>query len=448
MSGILEELRLDLRYAPLEDFIMYANNPKQHPEAQVDRIMASMKEFGWIVPMLTKSEDDMTLVAGHGRLLAGKRLGYKEAPYIPATHLTEAQTRAYRIADNRLAELADTDFEALDAEFEGLIEDGFELDFTGFDKDERQDVHKQVQRMRHDEERGQKGEDDFGTVPMNPITRPGDIWHLGPHRLICADSLSPQTLNVLIGAEQIHMIATDPPYAIYGSATGIASDITDDKMVRPFFEKILNMAKERLPWFGHAYMCCDWRSWSAIWESCKATPTMEPKNLIVWDKGGAGLGSNYANTFELIGFFSKLPAQTAMGNRPSGQRPIHKPNVMRHNRPTGENREHNAAKPVALFRDLIENSSGPGDVVLEPFAGSGTTIIAADQTDRLCLAVEIEPKWCDVIIGRFMRLRETPVTLGESGPTYQELAQERRNDLNSNDDPLEENGQESGEVVH
>ena len=447
MVGILDDLRLEMKYAPIEDFIMYATNPRKHPEAQIDRLIAGIKEFGFVIPVLTESKDDMTLVAGHGRLIAAKRLGLTQIPYIPADHMTPAQIRAFRIFDNRIQALGEDDFELLDSEFDGLIEEGFDLDFTGFNLDERQDVHKKAARARDDRTQGQKGEDDFGTVPMNPITRPGDIWHLGPHRLICADSLEPATLQVLCGSDQVHMIATDPPYAIYGSATGIASDITDDKMVCPFFEKILNIAKMRLPWFGHAYVCCDWRSWPAIWESCKRTPSMEPKNLIVWDKGGAGLGSNYANTFELIGFFSKLPAQTAMGNRPSGQRSIHKPNVMRHNRPTGENREHNAAKPVALFRDLIENSSGPGDVVLEPFCGSGTTIIAADQTDRICLAVDIEPKWCDVTIGRFMRLRETPVTLGENGPTFQEIAQQRVGDDAPEASPAGDNSGTS-EAIH
>lgn len=443
-----EDLKLELRYASIDEFVMYAANNKIHPESQVDRVMASMREFGFIVPMLTKSEEDKTIVAGHCRLVAAKRLGYKECPYIPADHLTEAQTKAYRIADNRLAELAETDFEMLEAEFDGLIEEGFDLDFTGFDQDERQAVHKKVQQAKNDAANGQKGEDDFGTVPMNPITRPGDVWYLGPHRLICGDSLLPETMNALIGNDQVHMIATDPPYAIYGSATGISSDICDDKMVRPFFEKVLSITKERLPWFGHAYLCCDWRSWASIWESCKRTPSMEPKNLIVWDKGGAGLGSNYANTFELIGFFHKLPAQTAMGSRPAGIRSVNKPNVMRHNRPTGEDREHNAAKPVALFRDLIMNSSGPGDVVLEPFCGSGTTIIAADQTDRICLACDMEPKWCDVTIGRFMRLRETKVTLGENGPTFQEIAQQRVGDVPDLSPRADDSGGSDDEVVH
>lgn len=446
MTGILDELRLVMKYAPIQDFIVYATNPRKHPEEQIARLIGGIKEFGFVIPIMVKSADDMTIVAGHGRLIAAQRLGLSELPYIAADHMTPAQVRAFRIFDNRVQSLGEDDIELLDSEFDGLIEDGFDLDFTGFNLDERQDVHKQVQKAKHDAEKGQKGEDDFGTVPMNPITRPGDIWHLGPHRLVCGDSLDAMTMNVLIGEDQVHLIATDPPYAIYGSATGISSDITDDKMVRPFFEKILNIAKERLPWFGHAYFFCDWRSYPAIWESSKRVPTIEPKNLIVWDKGGAGLGSNYANTHELIGFFSKLPQQTAMGNRPSGQRTVHKPNVMRHNRPTGDDREHNAAKPVALMRDLIENSSGPGDVILEPFSGSGTTLIAADQTDRICLGCEIEPKWCDVIIGRFQRLRETPATLGEGGPTYQEIAHQRAGDIPS--PRADDSGGSDPEVVH
>lgn len=418
---------LKITYKQRDKLIPYARNSRTHSEQQVMQVAASIREFGWTNPVLVNGKDG--ILAGHARVMAAAKLGITDIPCIDLAHLSPAQQRAYIIADNRLAENAGWDNIVLEAEFDELTEEGFDLDFTGFELTDRQSVHKQAEKAKNEARDNQKGEDDFGTVPMNPISRPGDVWHMGPHRLICGDCMLAETLQTLIGSEQVHMIATDPPYAIYGSATGIASDITDDKMVRPFFEKVLGIGKEFLPWFGHAYISCDWRSWPAIWESCKRVPTMEPKNLIVWDKGGAGLGSNYANTFELIGYFAKLPQQTAMGNRPSGQRSIHKPNVMRHNRPTGADREHNAAKPVALFRDLIYNSSGPGDVVLDPFCGSGTTIIAADQTDRICLAIDIEPKWCDVTIGRFIRLRETPVTLGDNGPTFQEIAQQRIGDV-------------------
>lgn len=367
-------------------------------------------EFGWTSPLLVASEgDSWRILAGHGRIAAAIKLGMTEVPTIDLSHLTPAQRIAYVIADNKLAEDAGWHNETLAEIFEDLNAEGYALDFTGFSFEAAEQIMKDARTNvgEPDGAGGQAGEDDFGEIQAQPISRLGDVWQMGPHRLICGDSMKGDTFETLIGEENVHLICTDPPYAIYGSATGIASDIADDKMVRPFFDKVLTIAKDRLEWFGHCYVFCDWRSWPAIWESCKGVPHMEPKNLLMWDKGGAGLGSNYANTYECISFFSKLPKQTAMGNRPSGQRSVHKPNVLRYNRPTGTDRLHNAAKPVALLRELIENSTGPGDVVLEPFSGSGSTIIAADQTDRICLAVEIDPGWCDVILNRFWKLRET-----------------------------------------
>jgi len=399
----------------LADLLPTENNPRTHSDDQVDRIAASIQEFGWTSPLLVASEEGgaFRILAGHGRIAAAIKLGISEVPTVDLSHLSPEQRMAYVIADNKLAEDAGWHSETLAEIFENLNAEGFALDVTGFSFAEAEDIMKAARRDHGvaDGVGGQEGEDDFGEVQKNATTRLGDEWQMGPHRLICADSMHADTFEKLIGDDNIHLICTDPPYAIYGSATGIASDISDDKMVRPFFDKVLTIAKDRLEWFGHCYVFCDWRSWPAIWEACKGVPHIEPKNLLMWDKGGAGLGSNYANTYECVAFFSKLPKQTAMGNRPSGQRPVHKPNVLRHNRPSGADRLHNAAKPVALLRDLIENSTGPGDVVLEPFSGSGSTIIAADQTDRICLAVEIDPGWCDVILQRFWDLRETEPVL-------------------------------------
>lgn len=410
--------RLEIVYRPLSKLLPYARNARTHSEDQINKIVASMQEFGWTQPMLVSDNGDGSamILAGHGRQTAGFKAGFHECPTIDLSHLDEMKQRAYVIADNRLAELAGWHDETLAVEFEDFNAEGYNIEQTGFDMDAAEEIMKAARSKKGEADGagGQKGEDEFGEVQQNPVARLGDLWQLGGHRLICADSMAGQTFEDLVGDDSVHMIATDPPYAIYGSATGIASDISDDKMVRPFFDKVLTIAKDRLEWFGHCYMFCDWRSWPAIWEAGKGVPHVEPKNLLVWDKGGAGLGSNYANTYECCAFFAKLPKQTAMGNRPSGQRPVHKPNVLRHNRPSGDDRMHNAAKPVALMRELIENSSGPGDVVLEPFAGSGTTIIAADQTDRICLAVEIDPGWMDVILQRFWDLRELEPVLTHS----------------------------------
>lgn len=416
--------QLRIEYRKVADLLPYARNSRTHTEDQIAAVAASIKEFGWTTPIITKGN---TIAAGHARLAAARKLGLETVPVIDRADMTDAQFRAYVIADNRLAELAGWDNQALAVEFEALRELGdFNLDFTGFDEKARVGVAKAAAREKAAAEAGQEGEDDqTPRTDLEPVSRPGDLWHLGPHRLIVGDSFEKLTRKRLIGDDQVHLIACDPPYAIYGSSSGIASDIADDKMVRPFFERTLRLASEHLPWFGHAYFFTDWRSWASIWEAARTVPGLAPKNMLIWDKGGAGLGSNYAMTHELIAFFHKLPKQTAMGHRQAGIRSVMKPNILRHPRVSGTEREHNAAKPVALMRELIEASTGPGDLVYDPFCGSGTTLIAADQISRLCVTSEIDPVNADIAILRFLRLRPGDVTLGENGPTFENVRAER-----------------------
>lgn len=413
---------LKVEYRRVADLIPYSRNSRKHTDEQVAELAGIIRDFGWTSPIIVKGRQ---IAAGHARLRAARLLGMDEVPVIDREDLTDAEFQALVIADNRIAEKAEWDVQALALEFEGLRDAGFNLDLTGFDEKGRQAIERAAHRARSDAEHGQEGEDDPPAAIVAPVTRPGDLWHLGRHRLLVGDCFEKMNRERLIGKEVVHLIACDPPYAIYGSASGIASDITDDKMVRPFFERALKIAQEHLPWFGHAYFFCDWRSWSSIWEAARVVQTIEPKNMIVWDKGGAGLGSNYAMTHELIAFLHKLPKQTAMGHRTSGVRSVLKPNIVRHNRVTGKEREHNAAKPVALMRELIENSTGPDDLVFDPFCGSGTTLIACDQTGRRCVTCEIDVINADITIHRFRRLREGVVTLGEAGPTFDTVQAER-----------------------
>lgn len=231
----------------------------------------------------------------------------------------------------------------------------------------------------------------------------GEIWDVGGSRLMCGDSLRLEVVRQAIGDLAVQMVCTDPPYAIYGSSTGVASDIADDKMVRPFFEAVWRVAFEVLPKFGHAYLFCDWRSWSAVWEAGKRVE-LSPKNMLVWDKGGGGLGSSYANTFELIAFFARLPKQAAMrGQNETGQRTVNRPNILRFSKPSGEDRLHNAAKNVDMLCELIANSSDEGGVVFDGFGGSGSTLIAAHKMGRRSVLLELEPSRCDVILARAER---------------------------------------------
>lgn len=244
------------------------------------------------------------------------------------------------------------------------------------------------------------GDDDDAAEPR---VQEGELWDLGGHRLYCADSTVLENVRHAIGDLRIVCVCTDPPYAIYGSSTGISSDIADDGMVRPFFEVVWRNTHAVLAKFGHAYLFCDWRSWSAIWESGKRAE-MAPKNMLVWDKGGGGLGSSYANTFELVAFFAKLPKQVTMrGDNETGQRMVHRPNMLRFPKPSGDERQHNAAKNVDMLKELIANSTDEGDAVLDMFGGSGSTLIAAHEIGRRCVILENAPRRCDVILSRFFK---------------------------------------------
>lgn len=204
------------------------------------------------------------------------------------------------------------------------------------------------------------GSDLLADLPADPVTRPGDLVQLGPHRLICGDATDPQVIDRLLDGRRVDCVVTDPPYAIYGSSTGLAAEVADDKMVRPFFREALRAASRAVIPFGHVYVCCDWRSWSSWWEVCKGTG-LAPKNMIVWDKGGSGLGNNYANTHELLFFAAAIPRRTRMTVDNPGQRPVLDTNVWKIARvPSGEERIHNAQKPVELVARALDNSTrGP-----------------------------------------------------------------------------------------
>jgi DNA modification methylase len=208
----------------------------------------------------------------------------------------------------------------------------------------------------------------------------------------------------VLGGEYADLVCTDPPFAIYGSSTGIGADIADDKMVRPFFERVLKQLARVVPDFGHIYVFCDWRSWGAIWDSAKRAQ-LSPKNLLVWDKGNGGLGGMYANCHELVGFFAKLPPPKSMkSGKEAGERCVFAPNILRYARASGEERNHNASKPVELVRELIRNSSDKGAVVLDLFNGGGTTLIACEREGRRYRGLDIEPREVDKTIRRWEKL--------------------------------------------
>lgn len=336
---------------------------------------------------------DGLIVAGEQRWRAAAE-AKRETVWVYFAKLNAEQRRTWALRDNNHAGEFVPD---LLAEFmDGMPKSAIEL--TGFTPDDVARVLKPAKAAPP------PAADDLPDAPARPVTRPGDVITLGDHRLMCGDSTKDADLRKLLGGKRVDAIFTDPPYAIYGSSTGLSSEVADDKMVRSFFRDILVAAHTAVKPFGHVYVCCDWRSWSSWWEVAKGTG-LNPKNMIVWDKGGAGLGNNYANTHELLLFAASIPPRQRMTQENAGQRAVLDSNLWRIPRvPAGEDRVHNAQKPVELVERAVGNSTDDGARVLDLFGGSGTTLIACERLGRAGLAMEIDPKWCDVAVARWEKV--------------------------------------------
>lgn len=381
-----------VREVPLSKLRASEKNPRRISAARLEQLKRSLeadREMLRARPVVALP--DGTVIMGNQRLRAAQELGWTTLPVL-TVDLDDERAALWMLRDNQ--GYGEWDEALLSELLAELAAAEVDLDLSGFEERELVAFMASVGG-------GQTAPDDAPEPPEDPRSQPGEVYELGPHRLLCGDATDNNQLALLFGDEKAAAVWTDPPYAIYGSATGVSSSITDDKIVRPFFRSALAACEEWTPWFAPAFICCDWRSWPSWWEVAKST-RMEPKNLIVWDKGGSGLGNNFANTYELLGYFLHMPQQKTMtGGRKTGIRPILKPNLLRVNRPTGDDRQHNAAKPTDLIREILEVATDPGAIVLDLFAGSGSTLIACDQIDRRCFLVEIDPVYCDVIRQRY-----------------------------------------------
>lgn len=392
-------------------------NPKDH---DLGELCVSLTRFGFVGSLLVDSRTDR-LLAGHGRFEALQQLRQKgtrpagieldsSGDWIVPVELwaskNDAEAEAFLIAANRIGERGGWNQPILEQVLADLAKGGTELlAGVGFDL---ADVDEMITKLAQGNGTGA----DVDEIPDDPpaiaiYVQSGDLWELGAHRLLVGDSTKDSDVELVLEpleGKPVDAVITDPPYAIYGSSTGIGADIADDKMVRPFFEAIGKLIASRLKKFGHAYAFTDWRSWAAMWEGFKRAGLV-PKNGLVWDKGGGGLGSNWANAYELIAYFAKLPPPVAMqSGTERGQRPVHKANILRHSRPSGAEREHNAAKPVGLLIELVEAATDKGETIFEPFTGSGSTMIAGEKTGRRVFGLEIEPRFAQVAIERWQRI--------------------------------------------
>lgn len=402
---------LRVEYLRLRDIPPAILNPKRHAGKALE---ASILRFGFAEPMVLDGRTGR-LVAGHGRREALLALEGRGGPapaqiearadgwYAPVlvgwSSANDEEAGAYLLAANKLTEAGGWDAVELGTAIE-RVRASVDLRHLGFSKHE---LDKAIAAARA------KADKAAGTVHHEPPERPkvptskrGDLYRMGAHRLLVGDSTNPDDVARLMDGKRADAVVTDPPYAIYGSSSGLSSSVSDDKLVRPFFRDVLAAAQAATRLFAHVYVFCDWRSWPSWWEVAKLT-NLAPKNLLVWDKG-CGLGSMYANHHELIGFLVNDPEQKNMWNgKEGGTRTVMSPNVIRlSNVPSGQ-REHNAEKPVELVEHLIGKATDEGALVLDLFAGSGTTLVACEARGRTCYTMELDEANADVAVARWAR---------------------------------------------
>jgi DNA modification methylase len=380
---------------PTEKLVPYARNARTHSEEQVAQIAASIVEFGFTNPILAGS--DGVIVAGHGRLAAAQKLGLDTVPVVVLDHLTPTQRRALIIADNRIAENAGWDDAMLRIELQSLQEDGFNLDITGFDADTLAEI------MAGEETTvdGQTDDDAVPDVPVTPISRPGDVWELGNHRLLCGDATDPASYEALMADVQADMVFADPPYNVdYANSAkdkmrGKDRPILNDNLGDGFYDFLLAALTPMLArCAGGTYIAMSSSELDTLQQAFRAAGG-KWSTFIIWAKNTFTLGrADYQRQYEPILYgWPEGKTRHWCGDRDQGD-------VWQIKKPQ-KNDLHPTMKPVELVERAIRNSSRPGDTVLDPFGGSGTTLIAAERSGRHARLIELDPKYVDVIVRRW-----------------------------------------------
>jgi DNA modification methylase len=379
----------DEQSCPVDRLVPYANNARTHSKKQINQIAESIKRFGFCNPVLISA--DYTIIAGHGRVQAAKQLGIIEVPVRKLPHLSRDEVRAYILADNKLAENAGWDRDVLAIEMQGLIGLDFDIELLGFSTTE-------IDFTIEGEKKPAPADSELDTIePLQPgpaITRLGNLWQLGPHRLICGDARSPEHVSRLCGGAAADLLFTDPPYnvPITGHVSGlgrikhrefaVASGEMDEAAFTDFLRSSLGTAASQLRDGAIAFACMDWRHMGEMLQAGNAVFD-EFKNLCVWNKTNGGMGSFYRSKHELIFVFKKGSAPH-INNFGLGDTGRYRTNVWDYPgiSSLGAARDeelamHPTVKPVALVADAIRDCSGRGDTVLDIFGGSGSTLIAA-----------------------------------------------------------------------
>lgn len=386
--------------------IPYARNSRTHSAQQVDKIAASIREFGFLNPIIVDGNNG--IVAGHGRVLAAQKLGLTQLPVIEASHLTEAQKRAYVIADNRLALDAGWDNDMLKVELSDLKAGGFDLTLTGFELGE-------LHGLLADPTEGLTDPDAVPEVPAVPVTVEGDVWLLGRHRLMCGDSTSIDAVERLMDGRKADMVFTDPPYGVEFQSNMRTKTAKFDVLKND--DTFLDIAP--------VIEACS-SGWVFVWTSWKVqTRWIEqfallgyPTNIVVWHKPGGGIGDlkrTFSSDYEIALVWHR--GSELCGKRIGSVWTVNKDGASTYVHPT--------QKPVALSMEALDKTTRASAIVLDLFGGSGSTLIGCERSARDCRMMEIDPKYCDVIITRWQDFTGQQAVLEATGQTFAELGEER-----------------------
>jgi DNA modification methylase len=432
--------QLEIVYQRVEALKPDSANPRIHSKKQIRQIANSIEAFGFNVPILIDRAGQV--IAGHGRLLACRELGWQEVPTLCLDHLTAAQARAFMITDNRLTEIAAWDDRLLAEHLKDLSLLGldFSLELTGFDMGE---IDLRIASLEHQLDPADDPADAVPELPTRPLSKLGDLWLLGSHRVFCGNALDPVTVAALMDDEPAAMVFTDPPYnvPIDGHASGLGAihhrpfPMAAGEMDKAAFTAFLGQVCRNLAAFSTDgsihFICMDWRHLDELLAAGRDVYS-ELKNLCVWVKDNGGMGSLYRSRHELV-FVFKHGRNGHRNNVQLGQFGRNRSNVWNY---PGVNSFarcgvegnllalHPTVKPVAMVADAILDCSARRDIVLDAFLGSGTTVIAAERTGRRCYGLELDPAYVDTVVRRWQALTGGSARHATNGRSFEDLARE------------------------
>ncbi|MGX9430515.1 MULTISPECIES: site-specific DNA-methyltransferase [Bradyrhizobium] len=429
---------LSIEYQPVSALKPRAANPRTHSKKQIVQIARSIRRFGFTNPVLVG--DDNCVIAGHGRLEGAKLEGITEVPTVRLSDMSEAEIRAYVIADNKLAENAGWDRNLLALELQYLtdLEIDFDVTLTGFELPEIDVLIGELSPAANDND---AADELVVPAPGPTVTRPGDIWQIGPHRLICADSTKAESYQALLGEARAQMVFTDPPYnvPISGHVGGLGAiqhrefAMASGEMSESEFTNFLRVVFRHLA--AHSvegaihFQCMDWRHVGEMLAAGNAVYS-ELKNICVWAKNNGGMGSLYRSQHEFV-FVFKSGTAPHINNIELGKHGRYRTNIWNYagvNAFGGDRSDlnmHPTVKPVAMVADAIQDCSHRKGIVLDGFVGSGTTLIAAERTGRRGYGIEIDPQYCDVSIRRMRSVCGLEAVLKATGESFDQVASSR-----------------------